>query len=320
MTTAITRKLISKMSAKIKFAYYMESIWRLIIRLMYRARWIWMLLMLVCFSVVGMLYIQLTLGLTDAGINWLEYAWDEWVLAFYDLSQFHTTWWLIISVVMFALWLVIRPLSSARLGGWRWRYWFTVATYSVLFAISIVLAWRFQEDLIGLMWFFAVVLFIVCHFLFVFSIAIVTSLMTKVPALNDRYLDATVQILEREEQPIERIFEGSLYSFLIRQTVGATLDRFLGGWFGHTAGFKKFRLICERLVQFMSFAWLVDRVFGTAYYVHQFEVILRWRIEKTAAAAHKSVQPATTQRALTAYAQYHEKHEEQHGVAKEFDV
>lgn len=327
------------MLAKIKIAYA-ENVWRPIVvriaptlvfvkmqldrlaigRLIYRALWLWMLSMFVGFSVVGILYTQLAQGLADAGINWLEYVWDEWVLTFYDLSQFHTTWWLIISIMMFTLWLVIRPLSSARLGGWRWRYWFTVVTYSVLFTISIVLAWRFQEDLIGLSWFFAILLFIVCHFLFVFSIAVVTSLITKIPVLNKRYLDDTLQILKHKEQPIKSIFEGSLYSFLVRQTVVTALDCYLGKWFGHTAGFKTFRLVCERLVQFMSFAWLVDRVFGTAYYVHHFEMILRWRVVETTVAAHKSVQLATTQNALTAYAQHHERHEEQHVEAEEFDV
>lgn len=327
------------MLAEIKLAY-VENVWRPVVaritpilllvkkqldrlaidRLMCRSLWIWMLLTLVCFSAAGILYVQLTLGLADAGINWLEYVWDEWILALYDLSQFHTTWWLIISVVMFALWLLIRPLSSARLGGWRWRYWFTVITYSVLFTISIVLAWRFQEDLIGLQWFFAILLFVVCHFLFVFSIAVVTSLMAKIPALNKRYLDATQQILKRKEQPIKHIFEGSLYSHLVRQMVIEALERYLGKWFGHTAGFKAFRLVCERLVHFVLFAWLVDRVFGTAYYVHHFEMTLRWRVAETAADAHKSVQRATTQHALTAYAQYHERHEEQHVEAERLDV
>ena len=280
-------------------------------KIMYRALWVWMLSMFACFSVLGILYAQLALELVHADIGWLEYIWDEWVLGFYDLSQFHTTWWLIVSVVMFAVWLVIRPLALARLGGWRWRYWFIVVTYSVLFPISIVLAWRFQEDLIGLQWIFAVLLFIVCQFLFVFSIAVISSLMMKISVLNKRYLDSTWQMLEHDQQVIKHIFKGSLYSFLMRKAVSTILDRYLGRLLGHTAGFKKFRLVCELLVQFVSFAWLMDRVFGRAYYVHHFEMVLRWRLAETAASAYKSVQFATVQRALATYVQDQEEFEEQ---------
>lgn len=262
-------------------------------RLAYRSIWLWLGCACLILATVGFASGWLGLMLAEAGVDTVEHVWDAWVLAAYDWMRLQDTWWFVMGGVMFATWLFIRPLSAHRRGARYARLGGLLVSYGILATVSVVLAWRFQSNLSVLEWWLALIMFVFCHFLFIFSIAVGTSITSKIHPLNKAYLEATEAMLEKQEEPLAHLFEGSLYGYIIRAGVGGFLDDYVGRWMGDTRGYRFLRRSLVGLMYLLSFAWLIDRIFGAPRYVQHFNALLEWRAKNALAAAYQTAQADT---------------------------
>lgn len=249
----------------------------------------WVTISLSLFTIIAIFLAVMAYYFAKSGVKWFVFAWDHGALGIYERVQFHQIWWMILIGVMAFTWAAIRPLAVSRIGRWKGRFWTSLISYQLFLTLSIVLTWRFQSYVLGLKWVIVMALFLLCHFLFISSIAILCNVTTRIPALNRQYIRSTESIIWRENDPIDYIFSKSLYGILVFEMSGNLFDGCIGWMFG-----KKERWISQttqlrrkqkiynalrkyfcRFCHLFSFAWLFDRILGGSYYVMQFEMVLR---------------------------------------------
>ncbi len=266
-------------------------------RLPFRSVGFWLATGVALLTIAGFVLAILGLMLAHSGIPPIAYLWDHWVLTAYQWGGLHNTWWIAMGVVMVGFWLMVRPLSIHRIGARRLRFALLAIGYGFLSTISVVLAWRFQSDLSIVEWWLAVATFMFCHFLFVFSVAVMMSITSKINSVNRTYLAETELILENESRPLAYLFEGSLYGFAIRLGVEKILDTYVGRW-ARGELYLLLRRGIVGVVILLSFAWLVDRIFGKPRFVQHFDSLLQWRAQLAREQVFGVMQNATVLPAL----------------------
>ncbi|MDC1286783.1 hypothetical protein N8198_02740 [Gammaproteobacteria bacterium] len=248
-------------------------------RLPFHSIGLWLVTGIALLTAVGFVLAIAGLMLAHSGVPPLAELWDQWALTAYQWGRLHKTWWIVIGVAMAGFWLIVRPFSIHRIGARRLRFTVLAIGYGFLSTLSVVLAWQFQSDLHLIEWWLALTIFIFCHFLFVFSVAVMMSITSKIISVNRAYLLETETALEDQRDPLAYLFDGSLYGFVIRRGVERILDKYVGGW----AGGDLYRLLRRGLVgvvNLLSFAWLIDRIFGKPRFVQHFDSLLQWRAQR----------------------------------------
>ncbi len=272
---------------------------------LFYSTWSWILITIFSFSIVAFIYSILVYTFAFSEVKWFVNFWDTRVLYVYEKIGFQHIWWLILTGLMIIVWSLIRPLSLSRIGGWKVRFWGSIFSYSLLFTLFIILAWRFQHYILGTKWFLVVGLFMLCHFLFLFSIGIISCIINRIPGLNQKYIQKTEEILRDYNDPIGHIFETSLYGYMVKQMAGSFFDRLFKKLFGHLQIYPKIRKIISQTFHILSFAWLIDRIFGGPYYVHHFEMILRNQTYHAHIEVSKNMQKVALHPALLEYANHY---------------
>lgn len=153
-----------------------------------------------------------------------------------------------------------------------------------------------------------VFLFMLCHFLSIFSIGILSSIANRIPILNEKYIVQTKNIILREPDPIKQIFQSSIYGYMVRRMSSRLFD-ILGGWVfrlflktnRNRKIYEKIRLYFLKSFDVISFAWLFDRLFGGQYYVMHFEMVLRYLLEQEEEKARDELMERALHPALTEY-------------------
>jgi len=251
--------------------------------ILYKNLVVWVLIVVSTVATVSLVLSILGYGFAQIGVCVVSYIWDYGVLGLYAMVQFQHTWWILLPALMAIVWVIIRPTVLPWKGGWRKRFWALTISYTIFFTLFIVFSWQFQADIQGPKWFAVVGIFIGTHFMFLLSIAIVSSITTRIPPLNKKYVEITQRIIETEEDPVKYTFEMSLYGSLI---MGMASDFFEGtiGQVYRKLNIKKGTLynkgkkvFCS-ILYYTSFAWLFDKILGAHYYVKHFEMVLKYKL------------------------------------------